>query len=283
MELTERTFRGLARSSPWRWQSVHLVRHAHGGAPEEAVIGARVEAWIRRPGLMRVVADGRTEVFRERARAAARYSTRTWGRGGRRRTLARPGTVIPAVDADGLVTVRPPDTVVDLDDPMWQSYAWIAMLDPAELADGDPDRDPALPAGAEPPPLDPDPYPWAGWPSYAAPVGVEVSDLRETERAGRRTWWARAVPTSAYQPRCSCCPLLPSEVADRIEAEDGGPPLDPGVSYPASFEVALDVGTGICVAVHPQLPSTRSLDAEDSGFDVEIRAVDLDLPKGFFR
>ena len=72
-------------------------------------------------------------------------------------------------------------------------------------------------------------------------------------------------------------------MADRIEAEDGGPPLDPGVSYPASFEVALDVGTGICVAVHPQLPSTRSLDAEDSGFDVEIRAVDLDLPKGFFR
>lgn len=277
MELTERTFRGLARSSPWRWRSVHLVQHAD----PDSVGGARVEAWIRRPGLMRVLADGRPEVVRQPAQTMTRYSTDPGG--SHQVALARPGVVPPVVDADGLVTVRPPDTVVDLDDPMWQSYHWVAMLDPAELADGDPWRDPALPTGVEPEPIEPDPYPDVGWPSYAAPVGVALSDLREVERAGRRTWWARAVPTPAYAPRCGCCPLLRCAVADQLEADGGGPPLDPGLAYPASFEVALDVGTGICVAVHPEVPSTRRLDAADGRYDVEIRAVDLELPNRFFR
>ena len=40
------------------------------------------------------------------------------------------------VDADGLVVARPREPVAD--DPMWQDYQFVAMLDPVELADGGP-------------------------------------------------------------------------------------------------------------------------------------------------
>ena len=68
MDLTEETFRALARSSPWRWRSVHLVREVGGPVGEGSV-----EAWVRRPHLMRVLADGEVHVVRERPTQFARY------------------------------------------------------------------------------------------------------------------------------------------------------------------------------------------------------------------
>jgi hypothetical protein len=242
MELTEQSFRALARSSPWRWRSVHLVREVGGPVGE-----GDVEAVIRRPHLMRVVADGEVHVVRDGPTRVAPYT-----RDGRSGPVDVPtaADVRPVLDADGLVRVRPDSAVVGLDDPMWQSYDWVAMLDPVELADGSPWRDPATGADVETPPLAPEPYPELDRPTRVPVPGTLVSDLRAGDRHGRATWWARVVPTWAYEPRCSCCPLLPSEVADRLEHDEEGSPFVPGREYPSAHDVALDAATGICVEIH---------------------------------
>lgn len=203
MELTDETFRELARSSPWRWRSVHLLRES-GGLPPDG----EVEAWIRRPDRMRVAYDGGVHIVRQ---------------------------ATDEVDAERGT------------DPMWQTYQWVAMLAPVELADG-----------------------------QDAP-GTVLADLRETQRRGRRTWWANAVPTEAYYPRCGCCPLLWSEISDRGEYGGENPYLSTP-DYPTSYEVALDVETGICVAVHAQGGTPLSPDHE-----VTILAVDETWPDDFFR
>lgn len=158
MEITHGRWRALARSSPWRWRSVHLTWH-HALDDEDAV------AWLR-------------------DRMAA-----------------------------------------DLEDPFWQTYLWIALLDPVELADGDWSRDPATghEVRGDPPVLLPDPYERLGWPTARPVPGTVLADLRETERRGRRTWWAQVTPTWAYDPRCSCCPLLRGEVTEWLESSGGGP------------------------------------------------------------
>lgn len=275
MELTEQTFRALARSSPWRWRSVHLTRVAGGPATE-----GRVEAWIRRPHLMRVVAHGEVHVVREEPDRAMRYlleeipAERGWWPGLRRPTpdVAQDpavGEVAPVLGAEGLVTVRPPDGIGAEDAPMWQSYDWVAMLDPVELADGSPWRDPGSGAEIEPRHHEVEPYPQLDWPTPLAPPGTTVSDLRVAERHGRATWWARVVPTRAYEPRCSCCPLLDSEVADRLEYDCEESPFVPYRAYPKAHDVALDVDTGICVEI-------LAVGGPEPGrvHDVRIHAVD---------
>ena len=203
MELTDETFRELARSSPWRWRSVHLLRESGGPPPD-----GEVEAWIRRPDRMRVAYDGGVHIVRH---------------------------ATDEVDAERGT------------DPMWQSYQWVAMLAPVELADG-----------------------------QDAP-GTVLANLRETQRRGRRTWWANAVPTEAYFPRCGCCPLLWSEISDRGEYGGENPYLSTP-DHPTSYEVALDVETGICVALHAQGGTPLSPDLE-----VTVLAVDELYPDDFFR
>lgn len=203
MDLTEESFRALARSSPWRWRSVHLVRESGGPVGDGGV-----EAWIRRPDLLRVVDHGRVHVVR------------------------------------GATDEVEPERGTD---PMWQSYDWVAMLAPVELADGEDGP------------------------------GATLTDLRETQRRGRLIWWANAVPTEAYWPRCGCCPLLWSEVSDRDEYDSDHTPFVSTADYPTSYEVALDVDTGICVAVHAQGGTPVSPDHE-----VQIIAVDEDYGDAFF-
>jgi hypothetical protein len=41
VERTEDSFRALARSSPWRWTTLHFAHRAGFG---------EVEAWVKRPG-----------------------------------------------------------------------------------------------------------------------------------------------------------------------------------------------------------------------------------------
>ncbi|WP_068258469.1 hypothetical protein [Janibacter limosus] len=203
MDLTEETFRDLARTSPWRWRSVHLVRESEG---PPSVRG--VEAWIRRPDLMLVVDEG-THVVR----------------GATDEVEAERGT-----------------------DPMWESYDWVAMLAPVELADGEDDR-----------------------------PGTTLTDLRQSQRRGRLTWWTRAVPTDAYWPRCGCCPLLWSEVSDRNEYGSDDTPFVPTADYPTSYEVALDVESGICVEV-----SHVGGDRPSPDLDVTILAVNEEYPDALF-
>ena len=100
-----------------------------------------VRAWLRRPGLLRVERlDGTLDlvVREERPRSVGMALTVEGGRPLPPRPM--PGAVRPVYDVDGLVEQRPED--VDCDDPIYQSYDWVAMLDPVELADG---ADPRLP------------------------------------------------------------------------------------------------------------------------------------------
>lgn len=144
MEPTEDIFRALARSSPWRFTTLHFTHRWDGRDP--------VEAWLTRPGHLRVrLVDGS-----ERVAEGVPYTTGTLrlqdGASARpRRWLAREGplrrrrpraaevvrspqSVQPRLRPDGLVAQRPSEP--DYDDPMWTSYAWVAMLDPVELSAG---------------------------------------------------------------------------------------------------------------------------------------------------
>ncbi|WP_121258342.1 hypothetical protein [Nocardioides ferulae] len=239
MDLTEDAFRALAQSSPWRWRSLHFAHRSRWG---------RVEAWVRRPGLMRVRDSGGREhrvdeqERRDRGRVYFFVSDDPGFVPPAPPEPRWPHEVEPVWRDDGLVGVRPDSnsSPVEYDDPMWQSYDWVAMLDPVELSHH-----------------------------------TGVSGLREEERAGRRTWWARMTAQEGYQPRCGCCALLWSWFSDRDEYadedDDSWVPA-PGTVYPDAYDVALDVQTGVVVELRP-IGGKR----EDLGFSVEILEVDADL------
>ncbi len=129
LQPTPDLFRGLARSSPWRWRALAFDlqrRPVHG--PEHAV-HATVERGV---GLEVRLADG------ERHRDAAARIRAGWSEvgTGRHGILELPfAWELPVdVDAFGFVVRRP--ATATSEDPMWQDYQWVAMLDPVELADG---------------------------------------------------------------------------------------------------------------------------------------------------
>lgn len=220
MTPTADDFRALARSSPWRWMTLHFEHRSDFPGP--------CEAWVRRPGDLLV----REPNGREHRETGLPYSTSTL-------TSVfvsddpsfsppppRPGPVLPheyspALRPDGLVAERPAAyTEVNYDDPMYGNYGWVAMLDPVELSHH-----------------------------------VEVTNLRTDEVAGRVAWRAdlRALP--GYQPRCggNCCELLYSEAGLRADFEDPDdvPEEWRGRVYPDHYDVALDVQTGIVVRCLP--------------------------------
>lgn len=112
----------------------------------------------------------------------------------------------PDLDSDGLVSTarRPGEQGPEV--PFWHDYRFVAVLDPYELSDG-----------------------------------VDVLELAAVEHGGRPAWEALLRPTPAYEPRCSCCPLMRSQETDLIEG------FDPLPAYADAHRVRLDVGTGICV------------------------------------
>ena len=96
-------------------------------------------------------------------------------------------------------------------EPYATNYEWSAMLDPHELGDG-----------------------------------VAISDVRVERLFGRPVvaFVARAVP--GYAPICSCCPLVFSEVSQRLEhGEDWQ--AQPG-ELPDGVELVLDLEIGIVVS-----------------------------------
>jgi hypothetical protein len=211
MQPTADDFCALARSSPWRWRTLHF-RH------RSSFPGA-CEAWVRRPGDLLV---RRPDEPSDEYVSGVPYSI------SRVRTTRSPDGATQAVEPerepepepvlrpDGLVASRPDGWHFRHGDPMWGSYTWTAMLDPVELSHH-----------------------------------VEVSDLRAVDVAGRPAWRAdlRALP--GYDPRCggNCCELLYSEAglrADFPDVEDV-PESWRGRVYPDHYDLALDVQTGVVV------------------------------------
>jgi hypothetical protein len=140
---------------------------------------------------------------------------------------------------DGLVELRPSDPGIEYGDPMYQSYYWVAVLDPVELSHH-----------------------------------TVVTDVHESVRRGRRTWWARVRADDGYDPTCSCCPLLWSEVSHREDASSTGTEPTPpgGTVFPEAYDVGLDVQTGVAVTVHPVGHAS-----EHVGHSLELLEVDRDL------
>jgi hypothetical protein len=244
MELTEERFRALARSSPWRWSSLRFVRTRRHGRERR---DADVRAWLRRPDGLRVEdLDG--HLLQIEMGSAPRTVGLLTPEGGRELPLRRPSSVAPVFGADGLVRKRPSAWDLDYDDPMFQDYAWVAMLDPVEFADGDDGR-----------------------------PGTTLEGLRTVEHHGREAWEAIVRPTSSYAPRCSCCALLLSEVSDRRLAEEGGPGQETSFAFADAYLVRLDVGTGVCVHV-------EQLGGDRAGWtdDVRIEQVDEPMPDALF-
>lgn len=228
-EPTEEDFRALARSSPWLWRTAQFTYTARRGWATEPV-----RAWLRRPDALRVeTLDGQV------LQAGIEPPGSTVVLTARGSAPAHPTTTPPAPRRrdDGLVTDRSMVDRFDTDAPLYRDYHWIACLDPVELADGDPDR---------------------------GPSGASITGVHVVDHGGRPSWAATVVPTDAYEPRCACCSLLPSAVADRLE---GIAPRD----HADAHLVVLDRATGICV-------SATELGGPRHGLGHEIRIDVINHP-----
>ena len=236
-------FRALARSSPWRFTTVHFTHRRQrdaGSTPD----GEPVEAWLdRRLGRVVVRSPGGVEVAEGPPYGAA-VSLMTCDDDD---ACAVPSPPSPEPEVvlrpDGLVARRPEDWHFDHGDPMWQDYRWTAMLDPAELS-----------------------------------RGVDVSEVVATTLRGRLTWSAACRPLlgagedrgNGYTPRCGCCPLLDSPAARIHEYGREDPTLTSG-DLATVYCVHLDVQTGIVVDITP-------LDGLDgTSLSNELHAVDAPL------
>ena len=215
VELTEDSWRALARSSPWRWRTLHFTRTDDRQS---------VEAWVRRPGELLVRdGSGRTTYeaglpYTSTANVVAFVEDGADVDPADLRPPVRrlPHEVAPLLRPDGLVAERPGRWAVDYDDPMYEDYTWVAMLDPVELSHD-----------------------------------TFVDDVRADVVGGREAWRALVRPDEEYDPRCPCCPLLWSVVSDREEHGDAGNPHVRPEDYPEAYDVALDVRTGVLVDLQP--------------------------------
>lgn len=215
-------FRALARSSPWRFTTLHFN---HG----------EVEAWLDRTQKRLIVRssrdDGGTSVETVEGvpySTSARFGWDTETGMAIELGPAEPTAELPLRRADGLVLKRPAGWHYDHGDPMWHDYRWTAMLDPAELADGLAD------VADEPPRIVP---------------GVDLERVQELQVRGRRGWRAVCRPrTDAYEPRCGCCPLLDS-VASRLKEYGPDDPTRIDPTLPTAYLVTLDVQTAIVIEI----------------------------------
>ena len=255
------TFRALARSSPWLWSSVRLDREVVRRDARDTSFNAPARAWIRRPGRMRVEQPGQpayaVDESADLGSNIAWFGATNDGSPWKAPTPRSPQDPLapqPQRRDDDLVSVRPDGFEVVYDDPMHENYLWVAMLDPVELADGRTEDDGTL--------------------THEAPV--EFLQLTEVSFAGRASLEAVVRPTDSYDPRCSCCPLLHSEISDAYEQQAGAPPQPP-MRYADAYRVVLDRATGICVSMHEV-----GGDDDGAGFDVTIGEVDVDYPDTLF-
>ena len=206
------TFRALARSSPWRWRTLHFTRRGDIG---------EVEAWVRRPGELVVKpASGREEYLSGAPYTVSRAAIRSTPEG------------MVAVDAwaavdpepeptfrpDGMVAERPADWHLEHGDPMWHNYTWTAALDPDELS-----HDVDL-AGVRPGRVGGREVWWAR---------VRPLDGYDPRCGCCPLLWSEVAALAEY-----------ADEPDRLEqfAARG---------YPEAHDVALDVRTGVVVVLEP--------------------------------
>jgi hypothetical protein len=239
-------FAALARSSPWRWSTLRFTVRWPGDPWKTESL----RAWLRRPDLLRVeTVEGEfRQIVREHGQRVGVLTSSggftkevPWPRDGERPDRRR----------DGLVAERPEG--LSYDAPMYQDYAWVAMLDPVELADG---RD--LRTG-----------------DVAGPALI-ADDVAGVDHFGRPAWEAVVRPTDAYEPRCACCPLLRTRRIDLLEYGDDLERVLP--TYPEAFRLRLDVGTGVCVRTEQIGGLTPG-----AGHDLRIEAVDDPMDDALFR
>lgn len=247
-------FRALARSSPWRFTTLHVTAHRPVTDPDGS---PAVEAWLDRSRSHLTV---RTERGVEVATGVP-YTTTTHVVSVDHQepvhedpAAASPDRAgEPVLRADGLVASRPEGWAFDHGDPMWHDYQWTAMLDPEELSHG-----------------------------------VEIDEVTATTHLGRLTWSARCRPLlgrelddggwddDGYDPRCGCCPLLDS-LASRIPeyGADGAARMSEaeGKDPPTTYLVHLDVGTGVVI----DITSLDEAGGGESVLAVRIHAVDEPL------
>ncbi|KQW48688.1 hypothetical protein ASC77_08095 [Nocardioides sp. Root1257] len=126
MTPTADDFQALARSSPWRWTTLH-VRH------RATLVEDGVEAWVRRPGEL-VVRQPDGEVHRVHQQPGAGRGYVSSDPDFVPPEVRVPQDVVPMYRPDGLVAARPDDWAIEYDDPMWVNYRWVAALDPVELS-----------------------------------------------------------------------------------------------------------------------------------------------------
>ncbi len=246
---TEDRWRALARSSPWLWRTAHFELVRTGADP------VRLEAWLDRRRALRVASGDEESVVQELERSTSSWFG--WDERGEpvRGTTSEPfpWEVPVEFDADGLITARPSGLEV-AEELMWCDYRWVAMLDPVELADGSAER-----RGA----------------------ATELRDIRAGDRHGRLTWWAVVGEGPGYDPRCTCCPLLDGELADRLYDAEGGPrasELPRPAEQPTRWLIGLDRATGIVVSLQPLDGVSRA-----GGFELKLYGVDKELDPGLFR
>ncbi|MEX5298273.1 hypothetical protein RCG67_05790 [Kocuria sp. CPCC 205292] len=244
---TAEDFRALARSSPWRFSTLHFT-HRQQVDRGSTASGEPAEAWLdRRLGRLVVRSAGEVEVAEgpPYGEAVSAVACRDDGVA----CAGPPSSPTPAREPelvlrpDGLVARRPEDWHYDHGDPLWQDYRWTAMLDPAELS-----------------------------------RGVDVSDVLATTLRGRPTWSATCRPLlgdgeeweNGYTPRCGCCPLLESRASRILEYGPEDPTLTNG-DLATVYRVHLDVRTGVVVDITP-------LDGvEGTALSNELHAVDAPL------
>lgn len=250
------TFRALARSSPWLWRSVRFTLAWDAGTD--------VRAWVRRPEGLRVETLDGELLEASTAPPGPTYGVLTavvdgaaTATGGDDTPCERPAPPQPTRDTDGLVRApRRRHDFYDYDSPMYQSYYWVALLDPRELTDG-----------ADPEGVDPEPRP-----------GTVIDEVVAVDHHGRPALEALVRPTDAYEPRCGCCALLPDLAAETAEWGDELPRVHPaGYVYPEACRVRVDAATGICVRlehVGGSEPGRRH--------ELVIEAVDEPMPDELF-
>ena len=240
------SFAALARSSPWRWSTLRFTV----AWPNDPWSTGAVRAWLRRPDSLRVESLAGALLRAERTPPPSIGVLGPDG-GSTRPAVWASQAARPPLRPDGLVAERPDDPLLTYDDPMHESYHWVAMLDPAELADGvDQETGERAPA-------------------------LRVESVEVVEHAGRAAWEAVVVPEDTYEPRCGCCPLLRTRAVDLLEFGDH--PEHLLEAYPDAFRVRLDVQTGVCVWA-------EALDGTFAGetHDLRIEAVDEPMDDDLF-
>lgn len=203
-------FRALARSSPWRFTTVHFSHQGRRGAGPET--DGIVEAWLDRRAHRVTVRLTRGVEVAEGA---------PYGVSGIDTAVASHRRLAPTLRPDGLVAERPRDWHLYYGDPMWRDYQWTAMLDPAELSHGvQIDDVTATTLRGRP-----------TWSATCRPLMGEGED------------W-----DGGYDPRCGCCPLLDSAASRLPEYGPDDARLYTG-DLATTYLVQLDVQTAIATQI----------------------------------